>query len=65
MMAEVFMPSPQLLVGTSGLVGWGKDDHIRIHRVHDSFSLVGDGSSEISEKMPPTSAIACLTTDKQ
>jgi len=65
MMAEAFMSDSRILVCASGIAGWGKSDRIRTRRVHDSFFLVGDGVSEVGEKMPPTSAVVSLAAAKQ
>lgn len=65
MMADAFMPGPRLFVCASGIGGWGDSDRIRTRRVRDSFYLIGDGCSEVSETMPPTSAIVGIAAAKQ
>ncbi|BBO71972.1 thiamine biosynthesis protein ThiF [Desulfosarcina alkanivorans] len=65
MMADSFMAGPRLLVCASGIGGWGQSDRILTRRVRDSFYLVGDGRSEISAVLPPTSAIVGIAAAKQ
>ena len=65
MMADAFMADSRLLVSASGIGGWGNSDRIRTVRVRDTFCLVGDGESEVSESMPPTSAVVGLAAAKQ
>ena len=65
MMAEAFMADPRLLVSASGIGGWGISDRIRTRRVRDAFYLVGDGRSEVSDTMPPTSAVVGIAAAKQ
>lgn len=65
MMADAFMADPRLLVSASGIGGWGRSDRIRTRRVRDAFYLVGDGHSEVSATMPPTSAVVGMAAAKQ
>jgi sulfur carrier protein ThiS adenylyltransferase len=65
MMADAFMGDARLLVCASGIGGWGRSDRIRTRGVRDAFYLVGDGHSEVSETMPPTSAIVGIAAAKQ
>jgi len=65
MMAEAFMADRRLLVSASGIGGWGCSDRIRTLRVREAFYLVGDGHSEVSETMPPTSAVVGIAAAKQ
>lgn len=65
MMADAFMADPRLLVCASGIGGWGRSDRIRTRRVRDAFYLVGDGHSEVSATMPPTSAVVGMAAAKQ
>lgn len=65
MMAEAFMADSRLLVCASGIGGWGNSDRIRTRRVRDTFYLVGDGQSEVSGSVPPTSAVVGLAAAKQ
>jgi sulfur carrier protein ThiS adenylyltransferase len=65
MMAEAFMADPRLLVGASGIGGWGDSDRIRTRRVRDGFYLVGDGRSQVSDTTPPTSAVVGIAAAKQ
>lgn len=65
MMADAFMTDPRLLVSASGIGGWGDSDRIRTLAVRDAFYLVGDGHSEVSDTLPPTSAIVGIAAAKQ
>ncbi|WP_372682410.1 sulfur carrier protein ThiS adenylyltransferase ThiF [Desulfosarcina sp.] len=65
MMAEAFLADSRLLVSASGIGGWGRSDRIRTRRVRDGFYLVGDGCSEVSDTMPPTSAVVGIAAAKQ
>ena len=65
MMADAFMAEPRLLVSASGIGGWGDSDRIRTLGVRDAFYLVGDGYSEVSDSMPPTSAVVGIAAAKQ
>ena len=52
MLVEATMNSGKLLVAASGLAGLGRIDDIRVHRVKDSFYLVGDLVSEVGPGCP-------------
>lgn len=65
MMADAFMADRRLLVSVSGIGGWGRSDRIRTRRVRNGFYLVGDGHSEVSNAMPPTSAVVGIAAAKQ
>ena len=65
MMADTFMADPRLLVCASGIGGWGHSDRIRTRRMRETFYLVGDGHSEVSEAMPPTAAVVGIAAAKQ
>lgn len=49
---EAYINSGKLLVAASGLAGWGKSDGIKVHRVKDTFYLVGDLVSEVGPDCP-------------
>ncbi|MBR9987963.1 MAG: sulfur carrier protein ThiS adenylyltransferase ThiF [Desulfosarcina sp.] len=65
MMADALMADPRLLVCASGIGGWGGSNRIRTRGVRNGFYLVGDGRSEVSDTMPPTSAVVGLAAAKQ
>lgn len=65
MMADAFMADSRLLVCASGIGGWGRSDRIRTLRLRDGFWLVGDGESEVSVSVPPTSAVVGIAAAKQ
>jgi sulfur carrier protein ThiS adenylyltransferase len=65
MMAEAFMTDPRLLVGASGIGGWGDSNRITSRRLQSTFVLVGDGESEITATRPPTASIVGLAAAKQ
>ncbi len=65
MMADCFMSDPRLLVCASGVGGWGDCDRIRVRRLRDRFCIVGDGHTETSASVPPTSAIVGIAAAKQ
>ncbi len=65
MMADTFMTDRRLLVCASGIGGWGRSDRIRTRRLRDTFYLIGDGHSEVSEAMPPTAAVVGIAAAKQ
>jgi len=65
MMAEHFMAGRRPLICASGIGGWGDSDRIRIRRIRDRFCVVGDGRTEVSTTVPPTSAIVGIAAAKQ
>ncbi|HSO20024.1 MAG TPA: ThiF family adenylyltransferase, partial [Desulfosarcina sp.] len=65
MMAEHFMGGPRPLICASGVGGWGGSDRIRTRRIREGLLIVGDGRSEVSAMMPPTSAIVGIAAAKQ
>jgi sulfur carrier protein ThiS adenylyltransferase len=65
MMADAFVADARLLVCASGVGGWGGSDRIRTRRIGDTFCLVGDGESEVSATVPPTSAVVGIAAAKQ
>ncbi len=65
MMADLFAADPRLLVCASGIGGWGENNRIRTRRFREDFFLVGDEQSEVSETMPPTSAVVGIAAAKQ
>lgn len=64
MIAEAYLDSDKLLVTASGLAGWGKSDDIRIHRIKDTFFIVGDLVSDV-EKSAPMSPRVNIAAAKQ
>jgi sulfur carrier protein ThiS adenylyltransferase len=65
MMADAFMSDGRLLVCASGIGGWGNSDRIRTRQLRNTFYLIGDGCSEVSEAMPPVSTIVGIAAAKQ
>jgi sulfur carrier protein ThiS adenylyltransferase len=41
------------LVAASGLAGWGKSEAIKARKIDDTLYICGDGSSEVSDTLPP------------
>jgi sulfur carrier protein ThiS adenylyltransferase len=62
---EEYMNSTKLLVSATGLAGWGSSDKIKIKRVKDTFYLVGDFITEVSEDTPPISPKVNIVAAKQ
>ncbi|MGI6037135.1 MAG: sulfur carrier protein ThiS adenylyltransferase ThiF [Limnochordia bacterium] len=62
---EEFLDSPKFLVAASGLAGWGNSDAIKVHRVNDTFVLVGDLVTEATELCPPFSPRVNIAAAKQ
>ena len=65
LIVEKYMNSDKLLVSATGLAGWGKSDEIKTRKVNDSFYLVGDFVTGVSEDNPPISPRVNLAAAKQ
>ena len=65
MLAAAYSRSGKLLVAASGLAGWGDSDRIAVHRIHDSFYLVGDLSSGVECGLPPLAPCVSIAAAKQ
>jgi sulfur carrier protein ThiS adenylyltransferase len=50
---NAIMPTEKLLVGASGIAGYGNSDEITIRKVSPRTFIVGDGTSGISDTLKP------------
>ena len=65
MMAERFMADSRPLICVSGIGGWGDSDRILTRRCGEGLIIIGDGRTEVSAAVPPTSAIVGIAAAKQ
>ena len=62
---ETYLDSGKLLVAASGLAGWGNSDEIKVHKIKDSFYLIGDLISAVSPECPPLAPKVAIAAAKQ
>ncbi len=55
LIVKTFMQSDKLLVSASGLAGWGDSDKLNIRKVSDTFYMIGDFVTGVSDENPPMS----------
>jgi sulfur carrier protein ThiS adenylyltransferase len=60
-----FMHSGKLLVGASGLAGYGESDRIVTRKVNDDFYLIGDAVSEVNDNLKPYAPCVAIAAAKQ
>lgn len=65
MIVEEFLNSDKLLVSASGLAGWEDSDNIVTRKVKDSFYLIGDLVSGVTDNIPPISPRVNTAAAKQ
>ncbi len=65
MIVEKYMTSEKLLVAASGLGGFGNSDAIRTTKIRDTFYIIGDRVSEVTEELPPLSPGVNIAAAKQ
>lgn len=65
LLVEAYLASGKFMVAASGLAGWGDSDRIRVHRLKDTFYLVGDLVSGIGEALPPMAPCVTIAAAKQ
>ena len=52
MLIEKLLPTGKFIVSASGLVGYGKSDDIKVHKIKDNLVLVGDLNSDSKDSAP-------------
>lgn len=65
LVVETYLGSGKLLVAASGLAGWGDSDAIGVHRIKDTFHLVGDLATGIGPGCPPLAPRVAIAAAKQ
>jgi sulfur carrier protein ThiS adenylyltransferase len=65
MLAEMYLNSEKLVVTVSGIGGYGNSDAIHCSRIKENFYMVGDGESEITERVHPYSPKINIAAAKQ
>jgi len=55
----------KLLVGASGLAGYGSSDRIVTRKIRDRFYLIGDSVSEVSESVKPYAPCVAIAAAKE
>jgi sulfur carrier protein ThiS adenylyltransferase len=65
MLAEVYAYSKQFYVSASGLAGWGNSDGIIVRKISETFCLIGDGKSGVSQQSPPCSPRVNIAAAKE
>lgn len=65
LIVETYLGSGKLVVAASGLAGWGDSDRIRVHRIRDSFYLIGDLATGIGPDTPPLAPCVFIAAAKQ
>lgn len=65
MIIEAFLGSVKLLVGASGLAGYGSSDRIVVRKIRDRFYLVGDEVSEVSDSAKPYAPCVSIAAAKE
>ncbi|MFZ2395022.1 MAG: sulfur carrier protein ThiS adenylyltransferase ThiF [Smithella sp.] len=65
MLAEVYAYSKQFYVSASGLAGWGNSDEIIVRKISETFCLIGDGKSGVSQQSPPCSPRVNIAAAKE
>jgi len=64
-LVKSFMPTKKLLVTASGIGGTGDADAIVTRKIRDTFYLIGDETTECSEKTPPLAPKVMVAAAKQ
>ncbi|HAR49329.1 thiamine biosynthesis protein ThiF [Smithella sp. SCADC] len=65
MLAEVYADSERFYVSASGLAGWGNSDEIIVRKISETFCLIGDGKSGVSQQSPPCSPRVNIAAAKE
>ncbi len=65
MLAEAYARSGVFYVSASGLAGWGNADAIVTRKVHETFTLIGDGVTAAGPGTPPCSPRVNVAAAKQ
>ncbi len=65
LLVETFMCSGKLLVGASGLAGYGRSDRIVTRKIQDRFFLIGDAVSAVNERLKPYAPCVAIAAAKQ
>ena len=65
MIAQEYLGSDKFFVSASGMAGWGNSDEIKTRRINETFYMVGDMKSEVSEKLPPCSPKVNIAAAKE
>lgn len=62
---ETLLATNKFIVSASGLAGFGKTDDIKTHRIKENLVIIGDLSSEVSDKLPPLAPRVNIAAAKQ
>jgi sulfur carrier protein ThiS adenylyltransferase len=65
MLVEAYLGSGRFLVAASGLGGCGGSDRIKVHRMRDAFSMVGDLTTGVTPSCPPLAPCVMIAAAKQ
>jgi len=64
-LAQTYLNSEKLVVTVSGMGGYGNSDAICCRQIKDNFYMVGDGVSEISDRVHPYAPKTNIAAAKQ
>ena len=65
MIVEAFIGSQKLVVGASGLGGYGDSDRIVTRKIRDNFYLIGDAVSEVNDCCKPYAPCVAIAAAKE
>jgi sulfur carrier protein ThiS adenylyltransferase len=65
MITEAIVPGGKMLVAASGLAGFGASDRIQVHKMSDTFYLIGDLTSGVAGPLKPFAPCVALAAAKQ
>ena len=65
LIVEAFIDTAKVIVGASGLAGFGESDRIVTRRVRDNFYLIGDAVSEVHDRLKPYAPCVAIAAAKQ
>lgn len=65
LLIETYLKSGKLLVGASGLAGWGKTDDINVHRMKENIYIIGDLETGVNPDSPPVAPGVNVAAAKQ
>jgi sulfur carrier protein ThiS adenylyltransferase len=65
MLVEEFIGSDKLVVTVSGIGGFGTADNLITRKVRDNFFIIGDGASEVNERVKPYAPSVMIAAAKQ
>jgi len=65
MIVEEFISSGKMVVAISGIGGYGNSDRLVTRKMRENFYIVGDGLSEVGEKIKPFAPVVVIAAAKQ